>query len=250
MTLSRPRRVEIVGVAGAGKSTLTRALGERYAACRVADSLHTRLPTHWPYVVHSLPRVLPVVVRTARHRPMMSWEELKFVIYISEWNRFIRAHARNESWVTVLDQGPIFALARLLWGSKPVTRCEWFQAWLTEMVERWSLELDLIVVLLASDDVLLERINHRDSAHAAKGASAQDALGLIESHRMAYARVLELVDRLGRPRVLRFDSSTTSADAIADQLGEIFERSSTQAVDEWTTGLQPETGEESAHEHV
>ena len=49
--------VEIVGVAGSGKSTLTRAMGSDYG-CHVADSLHTKLPGHWPYVAHGLPRVV------------------------------------------------------------------------------------------------------------------------------------------------------------------------------------------------
>lgn len=214
--------IEIAGVAGAGKSTLTRVLADRYTGCRVADSLHTRLPAHWPYVAHSIPGMLPLLARTARHRPLLSWDELKFVMYVTEWNRFLHARPEHRSTVTILDQGPIFALARLLWGGKPITRGRWFQAWLTEVVGRWSVELDTIVVLSGPDDVLLERINYRNRRHEAKGMSKAEALELIESHRVAYARVLEVIDRLGRPRVLRFDSSRMSATEIAEQLATIF----------------------------
>jgi hypothetical protein len=71
--------MEIVGVAGSGKSTLTRALRSDYG-CRIADSLHTRLPAHWQYVAHGLPGLAPLVVASARDRPLLSWDELKFVL--------------------------------------------------------------------------------------------------------------------------------------------------------------------------
>jgi thymidylate kinase len=218
-----PHRIEIAGVAGAGKSTLTRTLRHRYAGCRVADSLHTRVPAHWPYVAHSIPRLLPIIARPVRNRPLLSWDELKFAIYVSEWIRFLRASREYRYGVTILDQGPIFALACLLWGQKPITRSERFQAWVKEMVERWSLELDAIVWLAAPDHALLERINHRDQTHEAKGKSRQEGHELIESHRQAYGQLFELIDRLGRPRVLRFDTNTMSPVEIAGELAEIFE---------------------------
>lgn len=220
--------VEIAGIAGAGKSTLTRVLVDRYRGYRVADSLHTRLPAHWPYVAHGIPRMLPLLVRSARHRPLLSWDELKYVLYLTEWNRFLHARLEHRSPVTILDQGPIFALARLLWGGKQFTRGRWFQAWLTEVAGRWAVELDTIVFLSAPDDVLLDRINHRDRPHDAKGVSRRDALELINTHRAAYARVFEVTDRLGRPRVLHFDSSRMSATAIAEQLDAIFQTKRTQ----------------------
>jgi shikimate kinase len=221
--VARPRRIEIVGVAGTGKSTLTRTLRQRYPDCRVADSLHTRLPAHWPYVAHSLARLVPLVARTVRKRPRLSWDELKLVIYVSEWNRFLRASRKYRHGVTVLDQGPIFALACLLWGRKPMTRSGPFQAWVDEMVERWSHELDSLVWLHAPDHALLERINHRDQRHEAKGKSTQKGLELIKSHRQAYGQLFELIDRLGRPRVLRFDTNAMSSVEIADELAELFE---------------------------
>lgn len=219
---AKTQAVEIVGVAGAGKSTLTRALRSDYG-CHVADSLHTKLPGHWPYVAHGLPRVVPFFAASLRDRPALSWDELKFVLYVVEWDRFLRAEYRDRMGVVVLDQGPLFALACLLWGRKPATRHGPFEAWLRRMADHWSRELDAIVVLDAPDAVLLERIDAREQRHDAKGVPSHQGLELLERHREAYGRVFQLVENHGSARVLRFDTATMPpariADALADLLG-------------------------------
>ena len=137
------QKIEIVGVAGTGKSTLARTLADRDPGNRIADSLHTKIIAHWAYVAHSAPRVLPLVARSARVRPAFDWEETKFIVYVTEWRRFLRRACRDDSGLVVLDQGPIFALARLLWGGKPVTSTREFEHWLDENVAGWSVDLDV-----------------------------------------------------------------------------------------------------------
>lgn len=225
----QPRRVEIVGVAGTGKSTLTRALTERYPTCLVADSLHTRKPAHWQYVAHSLPHVAPLLVRAAPRRPGLSWDEVKFLVYVTEWGRYLDARAGPSS-ITVLDQGPLFALACLLWGQKPATGRAWFRYWVERMASTWSRQLGLVVWLDAPDDVLVTRINDREQRHDAKGRSTEDALVLLSRHREAYRVVLDEVSRLGRPSVRRLDTSSSSPAELVDELGRVFEEAG------WLTG--------------
>jgi hypothetical protein len=213
------RIVEIVGVAGSGKSTLAGVLRTRYG-WQVADSLHTRTRAHWPYVAHGLPGLLPLVAASARDRPLLSWDELKLIVYVAEWHRFLRANAPRGSKTVVLDQGPIFGLACLLWSGKPSTRSARFDEWLRRMVERWSLELHDIVLLEAPNETLLARIDDRERNHEAKGLSVDAGLEVVARHRAAYARVLSLSESLGRPRVLRYDTSTTSTADIAAELVE------------------------------
>lgn len=217
----KSQAVEIVGVAGSGKSTLTRVLRSDYG-CDVADSLHTKLPTHWPYVAHGLPRVASFFVSSVRDRPALSWEELKFALYVAQWDRYLRAEYGDRPGVVVLDQGPMFALACLLWGHKPVTRHVFFEAWLRRMAEHWSLELDAIVMLDAPDAVLLERIDAREQRHDAKGVPSHQGLELLGRHREAYGRVLEVVESVGSTRVLRYDTAALPPARIADQLAELL----------------------------
>jgi shikimate kinase len=218
-------QIEVVAVAGAGKSTLSRTLGERYSDCRTAEPFSARAPGHWPRLAHSLPRLVPLLARTTWSRPSLSWDEFKAVIYVSEWDRLLRTRARYRSGLTVLDQGPIFSLARLLWGGKPVTRSRSFRAWLERMLECWSAELDAIVWLDAPDPILLDRIRHRDQRHEARDKPTPEALELIASHREAYRQLLARIERLGRPQILRFDTSCTSPSEIAEALGRRFQGS-------------------------
>lgn len=222
--------VEIVGVAGSGKSTLTRELRAEHG-CHVADSLHTRIPAHWPYVAHGIPGLLPLVAASARDRPLPSWDELKYVLYVAEWHRFLRDRAGTRGTI-LLDQGPTFGLARLLWGRSPFTRSARFESWLRRMAERWALELDAIVVLDAPDETLLARINTRGQKHDAKGAPVGKGLELIERHRDAYARVLSLSEALRRPRLLRYDTARMPPAEIAAELAGVLELSRWATKDE------------------
>lgn len=209
------RTLEIVGLAGSGKSTLARRLHDQ-AGWEIADSLHTRLPAHWPYVAHSAPTLLPLLARTIGTSPSLSWDETKFLVYVSEWDRFLRR--RPARVITVLDQGPIFALARLLWSGKAITRTRAFRHWFRAMAERWSRELATIVHLVAPDAVLLERINGRAQQHETKGATSARSLGILAAHGRAYDEVLELFAAAGHPCVLRFDTSASTPDSIVTQL--------------------------------
>ncbi len=217
---SEPSTIEIVGVAGSGKSTLARVLRSEYS-CEIADSLHTRLPAHWPYVLHGLPGLAPLVVASVRDRPLLSWDELKFVLYAAEWHRYLHDERDGRpSGTVVLDQGPVFALACLEWGRKPVTQSSRYEAWQRRMVERWSLELDAIVLLDASDETLLTRIDDREQKHDVKGVHRAQGLELVERHRRAYGQVLAQIEELGRPRLLRYDTATMPAAAIAAEIAE------------------------------
>ena len=232
------RRIEIVGVAGAGKSTLARTLLARHPVCRLADFIHARVPSHWPYFAHSAPGAARLLAHALRP-PRPSWDELKLYVYASEWHRYLAAR-EDRSSVTLFDQGPFFALACLLWGGSAVTDSSPFRRWRQGSAARWARELDLVVELTAADEVLLARIDAREKAHVAKGRSPREAARILAAHRHAYAEVLGDVE--GSIRVLRFDTSRRSADTIADDLAGLFSPRLPAALDGTASHPQPAGG--------
>ena len=115
--------VEIVGVAGAGKSTLSRCHLPTDRACRLGPFLDVGRLAHAPYVLHSLLGLIPLVIAGLRRQPRMSWREIKLVIYVSEWPRYLSRNYRRSQRMFVLDQGPIYTLGRLeAWASRASDR--------------------------------------------------------------------------------------------------------------------------------
>jgi deoxyadenosine/deoxycytidine kinase len=214
----RAFRLEIAGIAGAGKSRLTDVLRRQPGWWEVADSLHTRKLRHVLYIVRSLPRVAALAAASAAALRRPTWDDMKYVMYVSQWHRYLAGHDRPSGMVTVLDQGPVFALARFRATAHPFTRTRAFDAWWPAMVRHWSRELNAIVWLDAPDLVLLERINTRSQAHETKGASVEDGRDFITRYRTAFEEVLASMSAAGRPNVLRFDTAEQSAEDIAAEI--------------------------------
>ena len=206
--------IEIVGVAGAGKSTLAHRLSAepgRY----LAPFLDTRRRRHRRYIWRSLPAVAPVLMRGAWNRPRISWRELKLVVYVASWPRYL-----SESWEPgqtgfVLDQGPVYALGRLRALGKPFTQTPSFERWKHKMVGVWSRVLSHVVVLDAPDQTLIKRIGARADQHEAKGLPSELGIEFLRRHRRAFEEIIGLVELAGGPTCLRVDSGLASAEELA-----------------------------------
>ena len=213
-----PLIVELVGPAGAGKTTLSRALSRRDEKIMVAADLELRRMAHIPIFVSQASRLSPVFLRRCRHSSWFTWDEIKAMVYLKGWPQVLRQQARNGGTAILLDHGPVFKLATLnAFGSERLRNKE-FETWWTKMFTQWASTLDFVIWLDTSDSALIERINTRSQKHAVKAKAEQEASEFLARYRSSYEKMLQRLTAYGGPTLIKFDTGQTSIDQIVDEI--------------------------------
>ena len=194
-------RIELVGPAGVGKTTLVSALGGS-APADIAKPAYAR------YAAASLVAHAPAMVRT---RSRLTWPELRSTVYVTAWLELDAsgasgvAHPAADPTPLTYDHGPLYRIATLGWFGTPACQREWRGRRGEEAIDAWSNALDLAVVLDAPDDVLVERIEGRAQDHRMKGRPRSETVAFLDRYRAAFDEVLDRLDT----RVLRLDTRDT-----------------------------------------
>jgi hypothetical protein len=140
-------------------------------------------------------------------------EQVLMMMYVQALPRILPGLGSAGGSTLVFDQGPLFLLTR------PSLTDERLATWRNGMFDTWAPLLDVVVFLDAPDKLLRERINTRPKWHALKGADGRSALDVLRTSRQVWERTIKAVAaRPGGPTILRFDTSTRSADEIADTI--------------------------------
>lgn len=202
--VAQPLIVELIGLAGAGKTTLSRAVVGRIAEARSGLRLHRGrdLPAVAvaagrlaPAIVSSMLRGSATVVHDARY-------SLRLLAHRSPATRALRSGSR----LVLIDEGPVYMLTRLIaFGSAGVDQRGFGRHW-QHSVDWWRQRLDAIVWLDAPDETLAARIRGRTKDHRAKHATDEAIGEFLARYRAAYAIVVRRLAAGGGPRVIRLDS--------------------------------------------
>ena len=211
-----PLVVELVGPAGAGKTTLSRALGKRNK--RILAGVRLRRIGHILFFISSTLFLLPTYLRQHRHSRWFTREETRAMTYLKAWHHALGRQASSDIAVTVLDHGPVFRLAQLCEFGPEITRSRRFEEWWDRMLKQCTVTLDMVIWLDAPDTNLLERIHVRDRWHIIKGKSEQEGYEFLARYRRSFERVIPKLTANGGPRVLRFDTNQESLDQIVDKV--------------------------------
>lgn len=220
------RAIEIIGVAGSGKSTLARALCSNSTACRVDSPFQLRNSEHLRPALRGLRREAPLIGKAAWHRCIPTWTELKLIAFLSEWPRLIHDKDAQSTPVTVMDQGAVYALARLGHRTHLIPGTEPLGPWWKSTVTTWAETLEMVVWIDAPNDVVLHRINSRVQVHEVKGKGPREAASYIDRYRSAYQTVVDSIGRAGGPIVVRYDSNVHSVPDLVSQTLERLEATS------------------------
>lgn len=229
----RPLVVELVGLAGAGKTTLSKALTQSNPQITSKLAL-PRGQMNRHLFAHTL-TFLPGHLRHCLQQRWFTREELRGLIYLTAWPEFLSRPSGRSQSIQLLDLGPIYRLAFLQEFGPPLTREPRFAHWCSETLRRWHTVLDLVIWLDAPNAVLLERINTREKDHLVKARSAAESEAFFSRYRAGFERVLAQLPAHNGPAILRFDTSQNSVERILAQVTTVLQQ------------YQEQTGENASH---
>jgi predicted ATPase len=213
----RPLVVELVGPAAAGKTSVLHALRMRddglvVVGCRPSRRQH----------VASAIGLAPIFL--ALHLPFrgLLWKEMKRIAYVRTYQRLLEARASAHPGAVVLDEGPIYMLARLLVFGGDKLQSTVFASWWRDAIAQWARLLDIVVWLDAPDATLIHRLRTRRQPHPVSALSEEAIARFMSSYREAYDIVVADLTAVQPARVLVFrthqDSVTRIADRVASEI--------------------------------
>jgi deoxyadenosine/deoxycytidine kinase len=211
---------EIVGPAGAGKSSLTKVLRERDRSLRTGLSVWGLPPTLLCLnAVLSLPRFVGLY----RSRGRIRRDEVKLIVRLSALHQLLGRESSKNYRTLLLDEGTIFALVKLLaFGDNTKGngsgggRSNHLDAWTQSLLNRWARRLDAVIWLDAPDEVLAERIRSRGKAHRVKDKTDAEIFSFLARYRESYERVISELNARHGLKVIRFSTEHQSLEEMAD----------------------------------
>lgn len=212
---SRPMVIELVGLAGTGKTTLLRAVGAHEPSVRAGVQVDRvrDLPVALGHGV----RLAPLLLGAFGSGVHAAWSAARYMVRL---NTLLTITTRSDPQgpTLLLDEGPTFILTRLAAFPEqhvggPVFNMAWERG-----LRRTSGILDAIVWLDAPNAVLAQRIRHREKAHRIKGASDSELRAFLDRYRSTYDRVVDLIASSGATRVLRYDTSRRSPERLVHDI--------------------------------
>ena len=214
-----PRIVEIVGPAGAGKTTLCQALNHSSAFIQLSNFPNIRQISAAPFFFGNGFQVFarflnfPLTFTQKINRREFAWLSI-----LNGWPAVLEKELRSNK-IIILDQGPIYLLTEIReFGSDYLRQGKADILW-QDLYSRWSDTLNLIVWLDAEDTDLLKRIRSRDKDHIIKNESMESTFEFLARYRSAYEVTLSSLEKVHADlKILRFNTSSMPPQEIADQL--------------------------------
>jgi deoxyadenosine/deoxycytidine kinase len=207
---SHTRVIELVGPAGAGKTSLAEALEKGSGYYRTAAPPYFRNLTEMPFFSSNLVTFLPVLSRmmldAKRRKP--SPRQIVWMLTLQGWHNRMRESRDHGDRIILLDQGPIFIMTDLY-----RTRCinlqdRLIKTWWGGVIDHWAQTLDGVVLMDAPNKDLIERIRSRRKWHLMKERSDQDLITFLEDYRLWFERVLaQLSAKNSSLHVIRLNSA-------------------------------------------
>ena len=217
--------IEIIGPAGAGKSTLAKALVEQIGHAKIETPPSYRKAENFFFFVRNSYSILPILSQFClrKNGRYSLWHHFISLVMINGWHQVLNQKALTRESIIILDQGPVYMIAfERLFGyaryETSISKKYWERAF-----QRWAETVDRLIWLDTSAQVLVERIRKRETMHGIKSLNDKDACQYLESYRQTYESVISsLVACSNALKVLCIDTGRFSLEAtVAKVINEL-----------------------------
>jgi hypothetical protein len=222
---ARPILVEIMGPAGAGKTSVVGAL--RRMAPTVRAGLDVPRRRWFPAMLRRMTPIFMLWLARYRRDRWFTWNEMKLIAFLDVWLSVVERPGRA-SVPTVFDHGPVYRLARIREFGPAVARSDRFERWRIASLRRWLDVLDVVVSLDAPDDVLLARVDRRGHWWLSEDRPIEEKHEFYARYRRVFESALS-TPVPHPPRVVAIRSDEETPDQIARRVLSAIEYEDVQA---------------------
>jgi tRNA A37 threonylcarbamoyladenosine biosynthesis protein TsaE len=207
--------VEIIGPAGAGKTTLFYAL-EKRPEFHAEFLPPTRDIHNVPFFVKQILLLLPCLYRIQDNSDrQLTRQELAWMAMVMGWPALLKEKASKGPEMLLLEQGPVFLLALLLEFGPDWLRNPKIPGYWEKVMELWAHTMDILVLLDAPDDVLIKRIRTRPDDHEMKDKTDLETRKFLARYRQVYERLVQALFRKNPEiRILQMDTQVNSVEEL------------------------------------
>ncbi len=211
--------VEVIGPAGAGKTSLIKSLTQANK-----NIFKDTKPSLWsirntPYLAHSILCLLPIFLREPLNSIRLSSRELYCLIYLNGWYNVLGHRTPVNCKLNLMDHGPIYMLTSLLEFGPRITKNQHFKKWWDIALKHWASSLDMIIWLEAPNSILVNRINTRDSWHIVQEKPEEEMHNFLIRYRNSFEQVISMSKAYNNNLdVLRYDTEKETPEQLTDKI--------------------------------
>lgn len=214
-----PLTVEVIGPAGAGKSTLIKSIIQANENVFLATKPSLRSARNTPYLARNILSLLPIFLRHPTNSMRLTSRELYWIIYLNGWHHNLGRQTSNDCILNMIDHGPLYMLTSLLEFGPEITQSQNFQKWWDRMFKQWASFLDMIIWLDAPNSMLAKRINTRCTWHPVQEKPKHEMHRFLSHYRISLKRIISLSKAHNNGlRVFHFHTDQETPEQITDKI--------------------------------
>ncbi len=208
--------IEIIGPAGAGKTTLFQYLSKNVSGMRTEFLPPVRNFRYIPFFIKYILMLVPTLINLqGKGNRFLSRRELAWMAMLKGWPVILRKKREDDSKMILLDQGPIFLMTILSEFGPQSLRNPNVQDYWNSVYEEWAHTLDMVIWLDTSDELLMKRIRTRRDEHMVKGKTDQEIRDFLAKYREGYERLINTLITINPEiHVLKLDTGKNSTDDL------------------------------------